>query len=299
MIYLVGSIVLASYLTLSFKAVERLGIDNFQAIVFNYITCVITGSIVNGSFPNSEAIHQSWFGWACFMGFVFIFLFNIVAFTAQKISVSAASVAYKLSLVIPFGFSIYLYNEKLTALKFLGIIVALVAVVLTCLPPKQKMPSDPRTQPAVTKTNKYLLILMPVLLFIGSGLLDTMIKYVEQRYLDEANNNIYLITAFASAATIGAITLIILVISGRQKLSWKAMLAGAAIGIPNYFSIWCLLRVLKDYQGNSSAIIPINNMGIVLFSAIVAWLVFREKLSLINLTGIALAISAIALIAYG
>jgi drug/metabolite transporter (DMT)-like permease len=140
---------------------------------------------------------------------------------------------------------------------------------------------------------------MPVLLFVGSGLLDTMIKYVEQRYLDESNKNTYLIMAFASAATIGTVTLIILVISGRQKLSWKAMLAGAAIGVPNYFSIWCLLRVLKDYQGNSSAIIPINNMGIVLFSALVAWLVFREKLSLINLTGIALAVSAIALIAYG
>ena len=301
MIYLVGSIVLASYLTLSFKAVERLRIDNFQAIVFNYITCVITGSIVNGYSPfTKETIQQSWFGWACFMGFVFISLFNIVAFTAQKISVSAASVAYKLSLVIPFGFSIYLYNEKLTTLKFLGIIIALIAVVLTCLPPKKEIITDgPKVPGGKTKSYKYLLILMPVLLFVGSGLLDTMIKYVEQRYLDESNKNTYLIMAFASAATIGTVTLIILVISGRQKLSWKAMLAGAAIGVPNYFSIWCLLRVLKDYQGNSSAIIPINNMGIVLFSALVAWLVFREKLSLINLTGIALAVSAIALIAYG
>jgi uncharacterized membrane protein len=46
-------------------------------------------------------------------------------------------------------------------------------------------------------------------------------------------------------------------------------------------------------------VIPINNMAIVLFSAVMAWLLFREKLSLINWTGILLAIGAIALIAYG
>jgi len=36
-----------------------------------------------------------------------------------------------------------------------------------------------------------------------------------------------------------------------------------------------------------------------LFSAIAAWLLFKEKLSLVNWIGIGLAIAAIALIAYG
>jgi drug/metabolite transporter (DMT)-like permease len=44
-------------------------------------------------------------------------------------------------------------------------------------------------------------------------------------------------------------------------------------------------------------IIPINNMGIVLFSAIVAWLVFKEKLTRTNWFGIALSIAAILMIA--
>jgi uncharacterized membrane protein len=57
--------------------------------------------------------------------------------------------------------------------------------------------------------------------------------------------------------------------------------------------------VLKEYQGQSSAIIPINNMGIVLFSSLAAFVLFKEKLSLINWMGILLAIGAIALIAFG
>ena len=39
-------------------------------------------------------------------------------------------------------------------------------------------------------------------------------------------------------------------------------------------------------------------MGIVLFSAVAAWLLFKEKLSLINWVGIVLSIVAIALIAF-
>jgi len=84
-----------------------------------------------------------------------------------------------------------------------------------------------------------------------------------------------------------------------MKFDKRAIAAGILIGVPNYFSIWCLLKVLKDFAGNSSAIIPINNMGIVLFSTIAAFLLFKENLSKLNWLGILLSIAAIALIAFG
>jgi len=290
MLFLIGSIILTSYLTLSFKITERLHINTFQAIVFNYLTCVITGSIFNGHFPiNAVAMQQPWFLWALLMGTIFITTFNIVGFTTQQLGVSVASVANKLSLVIPFLFSVFLYHEKATVIKLLGIVLALVAVYLTV---------KPATDQPGKKANKWLLLL-PVLLFAGSGLLDTLIKYTEQRFLNGSNNNDFLITAFGSAAGIGLLVLLIRIITGKQKFEYKAVLAGMAIGLPNYFSIWCLMRVLKQYAGNSSAIIPINNMGIVLFSALAAWILFKERLSLLNWLGIVLALGAIALIAFG
>ena len=137
------------------------------------------------------------------------------------------------------------------------------------------------------------------MIFIGSGLLDTMIKYVEQGYLNDSNKDQYLITAFSTAAVIGVVALLIKIFTGKTRLTYKGVLAGIMIGVPNYFSIWCLLQVLKQYAGNSSAIIPINNMGIVLFSAVMAWLMFKERLSALNWMGILLAVGSIALIAYG
>jgi len=290
MLLLLGSIILTSYLTLCFKATERLRINTFQAIVFNYLTCVITGSVFNGHFPvNASAVQQPWFPWALLMGGCFIIIFNIVGFTTQQLGVSVASVANKLSLVIPFLFSLFLYHEAARTGKLAGIVLALLAVYLTMKP----------ASPAAAKKHSGWLLLLPVLLFISSGLLDTLIKYTEQRFLNESNNNDFLVTAFTSAATIGLLLLLLLVLTKRQQFEYKAVLAGIAIGIPNYFSIWCLVMVLKQYAGNSSAILPINNMGIVLFSALAAWLIFKERLSLLNWIGIALALLAIALIAFG
>ena len=291
LLLLIASIFLTAWLTIAFKIAGRYGISNLQAIVFNYIVCVITGSIVNGSFPvQISLLQQPWLPWALFMGCCFISLFNLAAFVVQKIGVAVTTVAYKLSLVIPFVFSIYLYHEKTTALKIGGVGLALLAVWFTTRPSKNALKDKPVS---------WTLWLMPLLLFIGSGLLDTMIKYVEQGYISADNQDAYLITAFCVAATAGLLILLFRFISGRERFSGKAVMAGIAIGVPNYFSIWCLMGALKGYAGNSSAIIPINNMGIVLVSAIVALFIFKEKLSPTNWLGIILSLIAIALIAYG
>lgn len=291
LLLLIASIILTAWLTIAFKIADRFGISNLQAIVFNYTVCVITGSIVNGSFPvNRSLVDQPWLPWALVMGCCFISLFNLAAATVQKIGVAVATVAYKLSLVIPFVFSLYLYHEKASVVKIGGVVVALVAVWFSTRPRKKGMPG---------KHVNWLLWLMPLLLFVGSGLLDSMIKYVEQAFVNPANQDTYLITAFCVAAVVGWLIVLFLFITKRQQFSGKAVIAGICIGVPNYFSIWCLMGALKGYAGNSSAIIPINNMGIVLLTALVAWLIFKEKLSAINWLGIVLSLGAIALIAFG
>ena len=291
MIFLIGSIVLTSYLTLSFKACEKYGVNVFQAIVFNYITCVITGSFVNGAFPvHTENIQTPWFGWAMIMGVMFVSIFNIVAITAQKNGVAVASVANKLSLIIPVILSVYLYQETVAGWKAVGVGLALVAVVLTCYTKTEKGHTGQK--------NKWV-YLLPLVLFISSGLLDALINHVQLTYVTTENNNDYLVSSFFSAATIGSLLLLIQLIRKKQVFVWKNLLAGVLIGIPNYFSIWCLVHFLQESPWQTSASIPVNNMGIVLFSAVVAWILFKERLTKINWLGILLSLVAIYLIAFG
>jgi drug/metabolite transporter (DMT)-like permease len=303
LIYLLGSIILTSYLTLSFKVLERYGIPVLQAIVFNYLVCVGMGSVVNGSFPiGGRTVEEPWFVWALLQGSTFILVFNVIAFVTQKIGISIASVANKMSLVIPFVFSLYYFGEQAGWVKITGVVVALAAVVLTCWP--QRIPSNDLEErkeeiPGSKRLSIAWVFLLPAIIFVGSGFLDTLLKYVEQTYLNEENNDEYLITCFAVAAVAGLLMLAFLLVTGKQKFDRRALLAGLAIGIPNYFSIWCLVKVLKQYHGESSAILPINNMGIVLFSSVMAWLLFRERLSFTNRMGIALSLAAILLISFG
>ncbi|MEN9686210.1 MAG: hypothetical protein RLZZ28_1996 [Bacteroidota bacterium] len=293
MLYLIGSILLTSYLTLAFKVCEKYKVNIFQAIVFNYITCVITGSIVNGSFPiNGEIVQTAWFKWSCMMGVLFVSIFNLVGITAQKINVAVASVANKLSLIIPVILSVYLYSETVAGWKLGGVILALVAVFFTCYQSKEQEAG----KDAYAKRWEYVL---PFVLFVGSGLLDALINHVQKTYVTEQNNNAYLISGFFSAGIIGSSVLIIQVLRKKQSFAWKHMVAGIIIGIPNYFSIWCLVKFLKISPWQSSASIPVNNMGIVLFSSLAAWILFREKLSRINWLGIVLSVLAIYLIAFG
>lgn len=289
MIYLAGSIVLGTYLTSFFKIIQQFRLNTFQVIVFNYITCVITGSVMQAKLPlRKEILESNWIGWTSVMGGMFISIFVIIGFSAQRLGVAVTSVAFKLSLIIPFLFSVYLFDEHISVYKWIGIVVALIAVVLTCYPNKKKV--NEQHMPS------WLFILVPAVIFTGSGLLDAMIKFTEARFVNDQNKNDFLVSAFAMAAIIGTVTLGFLLITKRQLFSWKAIPAGIALGVPNYFSIWCLVQVLKDYGDNSSAIIPVNNIGIVLLSAVVAWLAFRERLSLLNWTGILLAVIAIVLI---
>jgi drug/metabolite transporter (DMT)-like permease len=288
MIFLIGSIVFSSFLTIAFKICERMGINTSQAIVFNYLTCIITGCIINGAVPGyMETVKASWFPWALLMGLFFITFFNITAITVKHSGVAVASVANKLSLVIPFVFSIFLYGEPAGVVKIAGILLALAAVVLTCFP---------KAGNGLHATFSGRSLLLPGILFFGSGLLDTIIKYTEQRFISAPNRNSYLVSCFSVAFATGFLFFMISVARKKMQFDVRAVWAGICIGIPNYLSIWCLVTVLQQYKASSSAIIPLNNMGIVLLSAVAAWLFFRERLSYINWLGIFLALVSILMI---
>ncbi len=293
MIYLLGSIVLTSYLLLSFKVCGKLNIPVFPAIVFNYITCVVTGSFVNGAFPiQMDSLATPWFRWAMIMGLLFITSFNLIGITAQKLGVAVASVANKLSLIIPVILTIVLYNEQVVGWEIVGISLALIAVIFTCYPQKNEL-GNSIPVPFLQK------IILPILVFIGSGFLDALINHVQQTYVTKETNNAFLISGFFSAASIGTLVLIYQYCKKQLVFKTNQVVAGICIGIPNYFSIWCLVHFLQDSPWETSASLPVNNMGIVLSSTLVAAIVFKEKLSVINWTGIALSAIAIYLIAFG
>ena len=70
------------------------------------------------------------------------------------------------------------------------------------------------------------------------------------------------------------------------------------LGVPNYFSLLFLMEALRLPGWRSSVIFPVNNMGIVVLTAVCAALLFREELSQKNFIGILLAVAAISLLIF-
>jgi len=293
MTFLILSIIFNAYLGIIFAYFKKHNIDAFQAIVFNYITCVITGSFVLGHFPiQITTLSEPWFKWSVLMGILFISVFNLIAISSAKVGITITQTSNKLSLIIPVIFSYFIYHEPLSWLKIIGIAVALVAVVLTT---KADTNND---SPTVKKLHWE--IILPIVLFLSSGIIDTMTKYVEQRFLKNPDtSNSYLIAGFLVAAIIGSLVLSMHYISGKRSFAFKNLIAGIVLGIPNYFSIYYLIKALQSNNLSSSATIPINNIGVLFLVSIVGIFVFKEKLSKANLVGLLFTIAAIILIFLG
>src|SRR5690606_8296622 len=107
MTYLVLSILFSTVLYVIFKLFTRFKINTLHAIIVNYIVALTIGFSVSSIEINPSSIYQSsWFFGALALGFLFIFIFNIMAITAQRNGLSVVSVASKMSLVIPIVFGI-------------------------------------------------------------------------------------------------------------------------------------------------------------------------------------------------
>ncbi|MGB1243310.1 MAG: hypothetical protein ACPG49_12355, partial [Chitinophagales bacterium] len=77
MIFLFLSIVCSTIIMLTFKAFETHRVDNFQAIVFNYLTCTCIGLMtIKSDILDSNFLEQAWFPFAILLGCVFIGTFN-------------------------------------------------------------------------------------------------------------------------------------------------------------------------------------------------------------------------------
>lgn len=285
MIDLALSVLFSSLIFVIFKLFSVYKVQTLYAIITNYVVACITGFILyNGSAPINQIPNKGWFWGALAMGLLFILVFNIMAKTSQKLGVSVASVATKMSLVIPVVLGLVLYNEKLSALKIIGVLLALTAVYFASI--KER---------SFTIDKKVLLL--PLLVFIGSGAIDVSLKYMQETQLGNGELPLFSATIFGSAAIIGIIFIAVKLKKTPFKINLKNILGGIVLGVPNYFSIFFLLRALQNDSMNSSQIFTINNVAIVLFSTLLGILLFKEHMSIKNWGGIALAVISILLVA--
>jgi len=283
MTYIVLIIFISSAIFVTFKLFDRYRIDNFNAITINYLVGSGFGLMISDTHYDLNILFdKTWLPFAVILGILFIITFVLFALSSQKAGVAITAVFSKMSVMIPVVAGIFLYSEKLNMLKIAGIFFTLAAFILI-LYKKEK--------------SKYSLsiLLLPVLIFIFNGIIDSTLKYTEYNHI--SNDYIFFLTTiFITSFIVGIFISVIKYFNKKEALSIRTIIGGTILGLLNFSTTYFMLKAMNLFQSN--VLFPVQNVGIVMVSAIFGLVLFREKLSITNWAGIALSILAISLIAF-
>jgi drug/metabolite transporter (DMT)-like permease len=307
MLFLLLSIGLSVLLLLNFRLFPRYTINTFQAIVFNYPVCFLTGYLLlpaDQSFQIDFA--QTWTWLALGLGVGFILTFLLSGASTQRMGITATSLANNLSLVIPVCFSLFVFNAAGTkagdgfdAVNYLGLVLAVIAVGLSTYK-KEEKPEDDIVSLKSSKTRQRgLQLLLPVAVFLCYGATNTMINYMNLRYIPSADKTVQVtLTMVIGAIVAGLLMLAVRLFQGKETFQPRSIVGAITLGIPNFLSFYTLLLALSAFGGNGAFVYPIYNIGVILLAALIAALFFQEQLSFANKIGLALAVLAIGLISW-
>lgn len=286
MIYLLLSILFNAVLFVIIKLFAKFNIDALQALIVNYFVAFLVGLLfLEVDVVPQEIMNENWFKGSILLGFVFISTFYATTLTSQRNGLSVASVASKMSVIIPITLGVFLYNETLNAIKIIGILLALVAVYFT---------SKKETGEVQKATN----LLYPILVFIGAGTIDSSLKYLQTFHVASDKISLFSSITFLCAFFVGLLILLFLSIQGKIQFSGRNILGGIALGLPNYFSLYFLVKMLEAKAFESATLFTIHNIAIVIVSTFVGILFFKEQISIRNAFGIGLALFALYLVTY-
>jgi len=291
MFLLLICILFNAYISVVFKLFQRFEVRTLQAIVINYFVCGLTASVLMGRASVTPAVlEKDWLWASIFIGLTFVVTFNLFAVTVQKFGVVMGSIFQKMSLVAPTIFAILIYGESAGPIKILGIILAIASIFVISL--------NKTTNTEDSKNNSLWLWIFPIGTFIGSCFVDGGLFYVNQTGLASSLDIDFIATLFFFAGCFGILFVIFDYFKNGTTYRWKEVIAGFALGVPNFFSIYMLLKVLSNGM-DGSVVFPINNVGILLATAVLGLFFFKEKFNTQKLIGFSMAVIAIILVANG
>ncbi len=285
MFFLLLSVLSGITIVLCFKWVDRLGLNAFTVIVLNYLVAFLLGFIlIKKELQSIGHPSAGEMGSALFIGILFVIMFRILGASVKTAGMGISTIAAKISVAIPITFSIIAYHEHLSLQKTTGIALAMTALFLTVY---RKEGSKKQT------------FLLPVLLFAGMGVVDSMVKFVQVTYLEEHNTLPFSTLVFLIAFFTG----LLMKMTEKRKLlenfSIPIVLTGILLGTANLGSLYFFIRALDSGFLDSSLIFTINNLGILLLTVLTGVLFFRERLNLLNWAGFFLSLISLYIIFEG
>lgn len=173
MAFLFLSIISSSLIYVIFRIAKSYKCKLSTLITYNYLAATLLGLALFQPCNQATLTNlHTWLPFSFLLGILFIALFFLIGNSSQKAGIAVTTLANKLSLVFPVLLSLIYFNEQITDVKYIGLLSAVIAVLLTIY------------RKDISKTNLHFIVL-PLLIFLGSGLVDSIVKYVQAVKLEK------------------------------------------------------------------------------------------------------------------
>jgi len=276
LLYLLASVAFSVTVAVLLKLARRHDIDVRQAIAANYaVTAALTWLTLNPSTKQLASAGQAW-GLLLALGLLLPSGFMAMAQSVRHAGIVRSDAAQRLSLFLPLLAAFVLFGEPLTLRKAGAMALAFTALFCVLR----------RRAPAAAASADGRAWLWPLGVWLAYGIVDVLFKQV----------------AKTGAAFPGAL-LIAFALSGvfmtgyllLRRTEWQVrhLLAGVALGAANFGNIVTYIRAHQALPNNPALVFSTMNMGVIAVGTVVGALLFRERLSGLNLLGLVLAGAAI------
>jgi drug/metabolite transporter (DMT)-like permease len=260
------------------------GYDVLKVLTINYLVAFGTAigySLFTGADPVPDFPLWFWI-FAVFIGILFITNFFVFGKSVDVNGVGVSVAAMRISLLVPVLLSMIFYREEITVLKIAGIFLVFAALVVLVIS---------RRDVHITAVGSQTLLL---LLFLFSGIADGSMKIFEEEMQHAASEYQFMSVVFLSALLAG-----LSATAGKRQLSFSRgeIVLGILVGLPNLFTSVFLIRAFAYMDG--SIAYSMVNILIVAGGALIGRFIWKDQISVLQWTGIMLAIMAIAVLIHG
>ena len=285
--YLLSSVLCSVLVSVLLKLMQRRGIDTAQGIAWNYLAASLLCFTLLDPPLASLATPQAPWPALGLLAMLFPGIFLALSASVRAAGIVRTDIAQRMSLVLSLLAAFLWFGEEADAQRLAGLALGLLAIVLLVLRPRAA---------SAKAEGGWSSWALPLLVLVGYASVDVLLKHIAAAG-----------TPFAASLQVAFIAAFVVMMGvqlarrarGGPVLTLPALGAGLLLGVLNFGNILFYVKAHRALPDNPAVVFSTMNIGVVVLGTLAGMLLFRERLSRINLLAIPLAVAAIALIAAG
>lgn len=285
MLYLSLAVICSVLVSVLLKVAGRRQLDVAQMVTWNYlVAATLTAVVLQPPLDALRAPHAPWLSLLA-LAVVLPSIFLVLGRAVAVAGIVRSDVAQRLSLLLSLAAAFLFFDQTATPWKLAGLALGLLAMVAISLRPRG---------PTVASSPGAWGWLLGV--WAGFAVVDVLLKQVA---LSGTPSMAAVLASFSVAFVLMLALQLWRHFSGCSRLAWRNLGAGALLGLLNGGNILFYVQAHQAMPDSPATVFAGMNIGVVVLGALVGMFVFGEATTKWNRAGLALAVLAIGLIAWG